>query len=108
MTHEEIVASLALTELRSYRDLDVVVYQIQTKFRDEARSRGGLLRTREFLMKDAYSMHLTPDALDATYAEQAAAYARIFRRLGLDDVAMVESSTGLMGGRRAHEFMSFL
>ena len=58
MTHEEIVASLAATELRSHRDVDVVVYQIQTKFRDEARSRGGLLRTREFLMKDAYSLHV--------------------------------------------------
>jgi prolyl-tRNA synthetase len=108
MTHEEIVASLAATELRSYRDLDVVVYQIQTKFRDEARSRGGLLRTREFLMKDAYSLHLTDDGLAATYAEQASAYQRIFRRLGLHDVAMVESSTGLMGGKRAHEFMCFL
>jgi prolyl-tRNA synthetase len=108
MTHEEIVASLAATELRSYRDLDVVVYQIQTKFRDEARSRGGLLRTREFLMKDAYSLHLTADGLAATYAEQASAYRRIFQRLGLHDVAMVESSTGLMGGKQAHEFMCFL
>src|SRR6478609_5395942 len=108
MTHEEIVASLAATELRSYRDLDVVVYQIQTKFRDEARPRGGLLRTREFLMKDAYSLHLSEDALAATYAEQAAAYRRIFRRVGLDDVAMVESSTGLMGGQQAHEFTCFL
>ncbi|HTE46481.1 MAG TPA: aminoacyl--tRNA ligase-related protein [Gemmatimonadaceae bacterium] len=108
MTHEEIVASLAATELRSYRDLDVVVYQIQTKFRDEARSRGGLLRTREFLMKDAYSLHLTVEGLAAAYANQAAAYHRIFHRVGLHDVAMVESSTGLMGGLRAHEFMCFL
>jgi prolyl-tRNA synthetase len=108
MTHEEIVASLAATELRSYRDLDVVVYQIQTKFRDEARSRGGLLRTREFLMKDAYSLHLTDAGLAAAYEAQAAAYHRIFRRVGLHDVAMVESATGLMGGRRAHEFMCFL
>jgi len=108
MTHEEIVASLAATELRSYRDLDVVVYQIQTKFRDEARSRGGLLRTREFLMKDAYSLHLTDDGLATAYEAQAAAYHRIFRRVGLHDVAMVESATGLMGGRRAHEFMCFL
>ena len=108
MTHEEIVASLAATELRSYRDLDVVVYQIQTKFRDEARSRGGLLRTREFLMKDAYSLHLTADGLTQAYNDQASAYRRIFQRLGLRDVAMVESSTGLMGGRQAHEFMCFL
>jgi len=108
MTHEEIVASLAATELRSYRDLDVVVYQIQTKFRDEARSRGGLLRTREFLMKDAYSLHLTADGLSQAYNDQAAAYRKVFQRLGLRDVAMVESSTGLMGGRQAHEFMCFL
>ncbi len=108
MTHEEIVASLAATELRSYRDLDVVVYQIQTKFRDEARSRGGLLRTREFLMKDAYSLHLTADGLAQAYNDQALAYRKIFQRLGLHDVAMVESSTGLMGGRQAHEFMCFL
>jgi prolyl-tRNA synthetase len=108
MTHEEIVASLAATELRSYRDLDIVVYQIQTKFRDEARSRGGLLRTREFLMKDAYSLHLTDSGLAQAYNDQASAYHRIFRRLGLGDVAMVESSTGLMGGKQAHEFMCFL
>jgi len=108
MTHEEIVASLAATELRSYRDVDVVVYQIQTKFRDEARSRGGLLRTREFMMKDAYSLHLTADGLAAAYGEQAAAYRKIFRRVGLADVAMVESSTGVMGGSTAHEFICFL
>jgi prolyl-tRNA synthetase len=108
MTHEEIVASLAATELRSYRDVDVVVYQIQTKFRDEARSRGGLLRTREFLMKDAYSLHLTTDGLEAAYAGQASVYRRIFQRVGLGDVAMVESSTGMMGGTKAHEFMCFL
>jgi prolyl-tRNA synthetase len=108
MTHEEIVASLAATELRSHRDVDVVVYQIQTKFRDETRSRGGLLRTREFLMKDAYSLHMTDEGLGETYAAQAAAYHRIFRRVGLGDVTMVESSTGLMGGRVAHEFMCFL
>jgi prolyl-tRNA synthetase len=108
MTHEEIVASLAATELRSHRDVDVVVYQIQTKFRDEARSRGGLLRTREFLMKDAYSLHITDEGLTEAYTAQAAAYHRIFRRVGLADVAMVESSTGVMGGRVAHEFMCFL
>ena len=108
MTHEEIVASLAATELKSYRDVDVVVYQIQTKFRDEARSRGGLLRTREFLMKDAYSLHITAAGLERAYEEQANAYRKIFRRVGLGDVAMVESSTGLMGGKKAHEFMCFL
>ena len=70
MTHEEIVAALAATELQSYRQLDVVLYQIQTKFRDEARPRAGLLRTREFLMKDAYSLHLTVDGLAATYQDR--------------------------------------
>ena len=108
MTHEEIVAELAAAELQSYRQLDTVVYQIQTKFRDEARARGGLLRTREFLMKDAYSLHLDADGLEATYQIQAAAYHRIFRRVGLGDVQMVESATGDMGGLRAHEFIAFL
>src|SRR6478609_4278808 len=93
MTHEEIVASLAATELQSHRDLDVVVYQIQTKFRDEARSRGGLLRTREVFMKDAYSLDVTDQGLTDAYAAQAAAYHRIFRRVGLADVTKVESST---------------
>ena len=85
MTHEEVVAQLAARELQSYRQLDLVCYQIQTKFRDEARPRGGLLRTREFLMKDAYSLHLDDRALGETYERQAAAYVRVFRRAGLRD-----------------------
>jgi prolyl-tRNA synthetase len=108
MTHEEIVAQLAAREIQSYRQLDLVCYQIQTKFRDEARPRGGLLRTREFLMKDAYSLHLGEGALEATYETQAAAYARVFRRAGLRDVHRVAAPTGDMGGRRADEFQCLL
>jgi prolyl-tRNA synthetase len=104
MTHEEIVAQLAATEIKSYRDAGIVVYQIQTKFRDELRSRGGLLRTREFLMKDAYSLHLDEAGLREAYQGQADAYRRIFNRLGLLDVRMIRSDTGLMGGKAAHEF----
>jgi prolyl-tRNA synthetase len=108
MTHEEVVAQLAARELQSYRQLDLVCYQIQTKFRDEARPRGGLLRAREFLMKDAYSLHLDDRALAGTYERQAAAYARIFRRAGLRDVHRVAAPTGDMGGRRADEFQCLL
>jgi prolyl-tRNA synthetase len=106
MTHEEIVAQLAASEVRSYRDAGIVVYQIQTKFRDEARARGGLLRTREFLMKDAYSLHLDQAGLEETYQTLANAYHRIFRRVGLVDVHQVRSATGDMGGTLAHEFMA--
>ena len=108
MTHEEIVAELAASDIRSYRDAGVVVYQIQTKFRDELRSRGGLLRTREFIMKDAYSLHLDADGLSEAYRTQALAYGRIFRRLGLRDVHQIRSDTGVMGGSVAHEFMCLL
>ncbi len=104
MTHEEIVAQLAATEIKSYRDAGIVVYQIQTKFRDELRSRGGLLRTREFLMKDAYSLHLDNAGLQQAYEAQAEAYRRTFARLGLQNVCMIHSDTGVMGGRVAHEF----
>jgi prolyl-tRNA synthetase len=104
MTHEEIVAQLAQSEIESYRDVGIVVYQIQTKFRDELRSRGGLLRTREFIMKDAYSLSIDDDGLIQAYNSQAGAYKRIFARLGLANVRMIRSDTGLMGGRVAHEF----
>lgn len=106
MTHEEIVAQLAAGDIASWRDVDVVVYQIQTKFRDEARPRAGLLRTREFVMKDAYSLHLDRQGLDDAYESQAAAYVRIFRRVGLADVRRVRSATGDMGGDVAHEFVA--
>lgn len=104
MTHEEIVAQLAASEVRSYRDAGIVVYQIQTKFRDELRSRGGLLRTREFVMKDAYSLDLDDEGLQEAYDTQAKAYQRVFARLGLRQVHMIRSDTGLMGGKVAHEF----
>jgi prolyl-tRNA synthetase len=108
MTHEEVVAQLAASEIRSHRDAGIVVYQIQTKVRDEVRSRGGLLRTREFLMKDAYSLHMDQAGLEHAYQIQAEAYHRIFRRLGLADVHQVRSATGDMGGTLAHEFMALL
>jgi len=108
MTHEEIVAELTASDARSYRDLGVVLYQIQTKFRDELRPRGGLLRTREFIMKDAYSLDVDEEASARAYADQSAAYERIFRRVGLADVQRIRSDTGVMGGRIAHEFVCLL
>jgi prolyl-tRNA synthetase len=105
MTHEEAVAALAVTEIQSYRQLPQMVYQFQTKFRDEPRSRGGLIRTREFVMKDAYSFDADEAGLDAAYQAQYGAYVRIFERCGLQTVA-VASDTGMMGGREAHEFMA--
>lgn len=104
MTHEEIVAELAASEITSYRQSGVVVYQIQTKFRDELRPRAGLLRTREFIMKDAYSLSIDQAGLERAYAGQAKAYRRVFARTGLRDVRVVRSSAGDMGGRVAHEF----
>jgi prolyl-tRNA synthetase len=105
MTHEEIVADLARAEIRSYRQLPCMIYQLQTKFRDEPRARGGLIRTREFTMKDGYSLHTDVADLDAYYPRVYQAYERIFRRCGLDFVA-VYSDTGMMGGTEAHEFMA--
>ena len=104
MTHEEAVAFHAASELPSYRQLPVLVYQIQTKFRDELRSRGGLIRVREFLMKDSYSLDRDPEGLQAQYDAHYEAYERIGRRCGLPLTA-VQSDVGMMGGRIAHEFM---
>jgi prolyl-tRNA synthetase len=104
MSHEEIVADLVRRQVRSYRQLPVVLYQIQTKFRDEPRSRGGLLRVREFVMKDAYSCHVSFEDLDAYYARMYQAYFNIFRRAGIE-VISVEADVGMMGGTMAHEFM---
>ena len=104
MTHEEVVTDLARRLVSSYRQLPVVVYQVQTKFRDEPRSRGGLVRVREFTMKDAYSFHANREDLDAYYPRMYEAYQRIFRRCGLDVVA-VEAGTGIMGGSDSHEFI---
>jgi prolyl-tRNA synthetase len=104
MTHEEIVADLLREVIRSYRQLPVQLYHFQTKFRDEPRSRGGLIRVREFTMKDAYSCDRDAAGLDVSYQAQYGAYARIFERLGLDTIA-VGADVGMMGGTEAHEFM---
>jgi prolyl-tRNA synthetase len=102
-THEEVITDLARRELKSYRQLPVNYYQIQTKFRDEIRPRFGLMRAREFVMKDAYSFHLDQPSLDATYAAMAEAYRRIFTRLGLR-FRTVEADSGEIGGSRSQEF----
>ncbi|MCB1865415.1 MAG: proline--tRNA ligase [Chromatiales bacterium] len=102
-THEEIITDLARNELKSYRQLPVNFYQIQTKFRDEIRPRFGVMRAREFLMKDAYSFHLTQDSLQETYDRMYATYSAIFRRCGLDFRA-VAADTGSIGGSSSHEF----
>jgi prolyl-tRNA synthetase len=104
MTHEEVVADLLRKTIQSYRQLPQVLYQIQTKFRDEPRSRGGLLRAREFTMKDAYSAHASLEDLDRYYPRVCEAYLRIFRRCGLE-VLPVQADTGMMGGSGADEFM---
>jgi prolyl-tRNA synthetase len=104
MTHEEVVATLLKDIVQSYRQLPMMVYHFQTKFRDEPRSRGGLIRVREFVMKDAYSCDRDEAGLDASYLKQYAAYERIFKRLGLDAIS-VGADVGIMGGSKAHEFM---
>jgi len=105
MTHEEVVAWLAAHEIRSYRDLPQVWYQIQTKERDEARPRSGVLRTREFLMKDSYTLDPDHAALDKSYNDHKGAYCRIFDRCGIEYV-VVDSDPGMMGGSGSHEFMA--
>ncbi len=104
-THEEMFALLVQDMTGSYRDLPLMLFQVQTKFRDEARPRGGLLRGREFLMKDAYSFDLTDDGLAASYATMRAAYRRIFARLGLDHT-IVAAMSGAMGGSASEEFLA--
>ena len=103
-THEEVITALAADLLRSYRQLPVNLYQIQTKFRDEIRPRFGLMRGREFIMKDAYSFHADESSLRQTYAAMDEAYRRIFRRCGLKAVA-VEADSGAIGGSASQEFM---
>ena len=105
MTHEEIMTWLASKEIRSYRQLPQVWYQIQTKLRDEARPKSGILRTREFIMKDSYSFDADEEGLDNNYKLHAGAYHRIFNRCGLK-FYQVESDPGMMGGATAHEFMA--
>jgi len=105
MTHEEVVAWLAAREIRSYRDLPQIWYQIQTKERDEARPRSGVLRTREFLMKDSYTLDPDVAALERSYAAHEGAYRKIFDRCGLV-YHVVQSDPGMMGGLGSHEFMA--
>ncbi len=102
-THEEVITDYARSELKSYRQLPINFYQIQTKFRDEIRPRFGVMRAREFLMKDAYSFHLDADSLAAEYRNMYDTYSRIFTRLGLRFRA-VEADTGSIGGNASHEF----
>lgn len=103
-THEEVVVDFVKSNLESYRQMPFMVYQIQTKFRDELRVRAGLIRTREFMMKDAYSFHETQEDLEQYYARCYDAYHRIFKRCGLKNIVAVASATGDMGGDRADEF----
>ncbi len=103
-THEETITTLIQGEVKSYRQLPLNMYQIQVKFRDEIRPRFGLLRGREFIMKDAYSFDATEESFEESYQKMLDAYFRIFKRAGLD-VVKVESDTGAMGGKAAHEFM---
>jgi len=102
-THEEVITDLARNELRSYKQLPVTFYQIQTKFRDEIRPRFGVMRAREFLMKDAYSFHIDAASLDETYWQMYKVYTRIFERAGLKFRA-VSADTGAIGGSQSHEF----
>ncbi len=104
MTHEEIFASIARNEVRSYKQLPQIWYQIQIKFRDEARPKSGLMRMRQFLMKDAYSFDLDQAGLDRSFANQREAYKRVYDRCGLKHV-IVEASSGTMGGKESNEFM---
>ena len=102
-THEEVITDYARNELKSYKQLPLNFYQIQTKFRDEIRPRFGVMRAREFLMKDAYSFHLTQDCLAREYRSMYETYGRIFTRLGLEYRA-VQADTGAIGGNASHEF----
>ncbi len=105
MTHEEAAVHLARDTAKSYVDFPFMIYQIQTKFRDEPRARGGLIRVREFTMKDAYSFHTSEEDLERYYDRCYTAYERIFRRAGAKNVIAVKSDSGMMGGSVSHEFM---
>ena len=106
MTHEEVMTSIARSELRSYKQLPQIWYQIQTKFRDEPRPKSGLLRVRQFMMKDSYSFDIDEAGLDESYRKHDAAYRRIFSRCGLEFV-VVEADSGAMGGSQSQEFMVY-
>ncbi len=104
-THEEVLTSHVKANVNSYRDLPLILYQIQTKFRDEPRPRGGLIRVREFDMKDAYSFDADDEGLDRSYQAMVRAYKRIYERCGLDTI-MVEADSGAIGGKDSHEFIA--
>ncbi len=106
MTHEEVMTSIARNEVRSYKQLPQIWYQIQTKFRDEPRPKSGLLRVRQFTMKDSYSFDIDPAGLDESYDKHDAVYRRIFTRCGLEFVS-VEADSGAMGGSQSQEFMVY-
>lgn len=105
MTHEEAAVHLARNVAQSYSDYPFMIYQIQTKFRDEPRARGGLIRVREFTMKDAYSFHTSQQDLDEYYMQCYDAYNRIYARCGIPEVFAVQGDSGMMGGKVSHEFM---
>ena len=106
MTHEEVMTDIARKELRSYKQLPQIWYQIQTKFRDEPRPKAGLLRVRQFIMKDAYSFDLDAAGLDKSFDQHDQVYRTIFTRCGLDFLA-VEADSGAMGGSQSQEFMVY-
>ncbi len=106
MTHEEAVVHAVRTDINSYKQLPVMLYQIQTKYRDEARPRAGLIRVREFTMKDAYSFHTSQDCLCAYYQQVHDAYENIFKKIGFKNVVSIQSDPGMMGGNTSHEFMA--
>src|SRR5690349_6430888 len=103
-THEEVITTLVASEINSYRQLPKNFYQIQTKFRDEIRPRFGLMRAKEFIMKDAYSFDVSDEASQVSYQKMYDAYVRVFQRCGLKAIP-VEADTGVMGGKFSHEFM---
>ncbi len=106
MTHEEAIVHLVRTEVTSYKQLPMMAYQLQTKYRDEARPRAGLIRVREFTMKDAYSFHTSQECLEKYYERAHQAYVNIYRRVGLKHVLSIKANSGMMGGNVSHEFMS--
>ena len=106
MTHEEAIVHLVRSEITSYKQLPVMAYQLQTKYRDEARPRAGLIRVREFTMKDAYSFHTSQEDLEKYYERTHEAYVRIYKRVGLQHVVSIKANSGMMGGNISHEFMS--
>ena len=105
MTHEEAAVQMAMNVAGTYQKYPFMIYQIQTKFRDEPRARGGLIRVREFTMKDAYSFHTTQEDLEKYYDRAYRAYERIYARAGVPEVIAVKSDSGMMGGKVSHEFM---